>query len=1012
MNILARPRVGMALGTALALVFCALGPTTSAAPDTRPVRLKAATFDAVVDGEPDLSARVPDAVAPRSGEPVGRRSFLVQFDGRIGKRTHRMLTDQGVEVVGYVPERALLVRLPPGMSAAQLGGLPDVRWAGAYRPAYRVAPDLLDAATGAEALSVDVLLFPGESPEVIATALGARDGVDIEYVKRSEPPRITARLRPEAVRGVLGALARDRTVQFVSRRRPLELHNDQAVWIGQSYDRTNGPGEALAADPKPYTLAATLWNHGLRGEGQIIAVADTGLESDLCFFSDPGNPVTIQNVIPPAPLALDPMHRKILAYNAPLAGAPLFDDSFRHGTHVTGSAAGDDLSNLAGGGSAGHDTGDGMAPKARVVFQDISGSQNSACNTSIVVLSVQDLLEQEYLAGARISNNSWGSSAQGFDLTATETDGGTWQHEDFAVFVSAGNNGAGGLGGLAACKNCIAVGATENYDATFVDEFGILDPENLVNFSSLGPTADGRIKPDITAPGSVVVSARFPVTYVDDEADLQCTAAVDEVCFPGFGGCYLTDTTNSCHAGTLLGTSMASPLAAGLGALARQYFIDGFWPTGAAVPADTRVPSAALIKATMINGARNMTGNRFGRGGGGALDLGPLSDAPANSQGWGRVMLDDALYFSGDTRRLRLLDVPNANGLETGERIDVTIAVTSAAEPLKLTLVWSDPPGLPTASGALVNDLDLELSVPGGAVYRGNQFTPDDPDVDGDKVSAANTPGKDSVNNVEGLLIPSPAPGIYTATILGTDVPGAPGRLSQGFALVTTGAVDACTAAAAPTGFSVTPQPGPQIELSWNAVPGALGYKFYRNGTTCSDPMAADTVVELGPGQTTFTDTTVTTDTAYNYTVRAIVSADGCETADSVCTSATTLPPGPPPVPDGTNGPGMWASRVNLAGSTIDVRWSNACGATSHHILYGQLADAATHALQGSRCAVGTTSYLWLGAPSGDLWFVVVSDDGGSTEGSWGRQGDLSERGAGVSGECGMALRDDTEVCP
>jgi hypothetical protein len=74
----------------------------------------------------------------------------------------------------------------------------------------------------------------------------------------------------------------------------------------------------------------------------------------------------------------------------------------------------------------------------------------------------------------------------------------------------------------------------------------------------------------------------------------------------------------------------------------------------------------------------------------------------------------------------------------------------------------------------------------------------------------------------------------------------------------------------------------------------------------------------------------------------------------------------------------------------------------------------ATAAVGGSVCNLGTSgSASWSGVPAGDLWFVVVSDDGASTEGSWGTDGTGAQRGgAAPSGQCGMGTRDNSGVCP
>jgi hypothetical protein len=494
---------------------------------------------------------------------------------------------------------------------------------------------------------------------------------------------------------------------------------------------------------------------------------------------------------------------------------------------------GDDLFHPASTTSAGHDHGDGMAPDAKLIFEDIGGLRNGSCTSTLQVDSVGNLLVQEYDAGARISTNSWGS---GFDRP-DEVDAVTWDREDFLVLFSAGNHGAGSINDIATSKNCIAVGATENYDAGFPHPFGGLDPENMTAFSSRGPAADGRLKPDLAAPGYFVYSNRFPTQYFSDELAAECSP-VDpsiDVCFPDFGGCYLSHTADDCAVEQLLGTSMAAPTAAGLATLARQYFSDGYHPSGQADPADAFAPSAALLKAVLINGARNMTGRLYERRGADPQDLGPLHDAPSEIQGWGRVLLDDALYFAGDTRRTELLDVPNVEGVSTGETVELAFTVLAPEQPLKLTLVWTDPPAASYAVAALVNDLDLVLEAPDGSLYAGNQWTADDVDVPDDKESRRDPLERDALNNVEGVLLRSPVVGPYRATIVARDVPGLKDRFTQGFALVVTGAITTSPgsipgAAGSPGApLTVDKAPGGEIALSWDiaCLPTAEDYEIY-----------------------------------------------------------------------------------------------------------------------------------------------------------------------------------------
>jgi hypothetical protein len=125
--------------------------------------------------------------------------------------------------------------------------------------------------------------------------------------------------------------------------------------------------------------------------------------------------------------------------------------------------------------------------------------------------------------------------------------------------------------------------------------------------------------------------------------------------------------------------------------------------------------------------------------------------------------------------------------------------------------------------------------------------------------------------------------------------------------------------------------------------------------------------------------------------------------------------PAVPPVPDGTFGAAMTASRGDASGSTINLTWDvSACAGKDYHTVYGPLADLATYQIAGGVCGMGTSgSYAWTGAPPSNLWFVVVADDASTIEGSWGSRstGDPMN-GAGASGVCSISGRVNLSVCP
>lgn len=130
-----------------------------------------------------------------------------------------------------------------------------------------------------------------------------------------------------------------------------------------------------------------------------------------------------------------------------------------------------------------------------------------------------------------------------------------------------------------------------------------------------------------------------------------------------------------------------------------------------------------------------------------------------------------------------------------------------------------------------------------------------------------------------------------------------------------------------------------------------------------------------------------------------------------------TCAPGvtPPPVPDGSFGQGMRASRVGSSGSTVHLTWdATTCAASNYHLIYGALSSVASHTLAGGVCGLGPQGiYDWGGVPAGNLWYAVVSDDSGGKEGSWGTDGSGAPIGGTTpSNVCGMTSRTNSGTCP
>jgi len=375
-----------------------------------------------------------------------------------------------------------------------------------------------------------------------------------------------------------------------------------------------------------------------------------------------------------------------------------------HGTHTAGTAVGNQNP------SVDNDT-RGIAYEAKFVFNDVPSFSENALTSNFQLHHDQ---------GARVHTNSWGNDGStSYNVWARAIDVFTHNNEDSLVCFAVTNQSS--LKTPENSKNVLAVGASQ-------------DTPSQASFCSggQGPTNDGRRKPEIYAPGCNTRSA---------------------------------SSTTSCGTTGLTGTSMASPAIAGLGLLTRQYYTDGLYPSGVANGADAFTPTAALVKATLINGAQDMTG---------------IAGYPSNREGWGRALADEALFFPGDARTLVVKDVRNSSpeAMTTGGMTEYMLNVTGAAEQLRLTMNFTDKEGGVSASFAPVNDLDLEAISPSGTIYWGNNFS-----------GGASTSGgtADAINNLEQIHINSPETGVWTVRVNAAAVNSAQ---DQGFALVMTGEVN------------------------------------------------------------------------------------------------------------------------------------------------------------------------------------------------------------------------------
>jgi subtilisin-like proprotein convertase family protein len=245
------------------------------------------------------------------------------------------------------------------------------------------------------------------------------------------------------------------------------------------------------------------------------------------------------------------------------------------------------------------------------------------------------------------------------------------------------------------------------------------------------------------------------------------------------------------------GTSMAAPAVSGVLALMQEYMLR----------IGVTNPSPALMKALLINGARSL-GNLYDYN---------VRRIEANDQGWGLVNLPASIpstlnVNSGPTV---FYDQVVTNALATGQSQTYTVSSSNPNAPLRITLVWTDPPGNPAAGVKLVNDLDLVVTnVDTGEVFVGNNFAEGDLFTEPDDPTFAPITDSDTVNNVENVYLfaaaGAPLGSNYTVTVRGSRVnvnavTKHPDNVVQDFALVMSSADPAATVTATSQPRTIAP---------------------------------------------------------------------------------------------------------------------------------------------------------------------------------------------------------------
>jgi subtilisin-like proprotein convertase family protein len=682
-------------------------------------------------------------------------AYVVQANGLTTDAFRRELHEAGFEIVSYIPHNAYLVR-GSRAAAERVASASTVAAILPYEPAFKLEPELLNELL-ANALPLGEQKFILTVPDPAATwpelkALGAKEEL-------SERGPFGTLITVTAPTEALAALARLAGVQMVERWTPRAFANDLT-------------GPKLGST----TNALNTSNYfGLTGEGVLINLNDSGVDASHPDLKD-------------RVFTLDALKDTVLL------------DLDGHGTHVAGTIAGDGSASASLGstpsGSVTNASVQGKAPKARLFVLPVDLIQGPPSGDTFLQEEAAKAPGRPSRNRPLISNNSWGylsreysSHSASYDAAVRDALPRESGSQPILYVFSAGNEGVGGDSGVGGipdsiaspgnAKNVITVGALESprnltnaivydtngiavkigsrefpnrgYSATnqnyftneVLREFTDTDYQ-VAGFSSRGNVGveiegeSGRFKPDVVAPGSFILSARSAAWRIENQF------------LPDSDSFYLfeeLERSNEPNYRYESGTSMSAPAISGLLAQMQEYFEQK----------QDLFPAASTYKAMLINSSL-ATSETYA----------PDPKEVFNYGGWGQPSLPRSVRsgFKSPSGDQELAYIEASNGVGTGEVGRFRVSLKSTNVPLRLTLVWTDPPGNPAAAAKLVNDLDLVVSnTASGKVYFGNDFTPGS---GFSRFQTTNEPvGADRINNVERVVLQNPLDEEYVVLIVG-----------------------------------------------------------------------------------------------------------------------------------------------------------------------------------------------------------------------------------------------------
>lgn len=739
-------------------------------------------------GPIDTTARPAQAARPALDAAGGKRLHLVHFVGPVKPEWVAALRKSGVEIVSYLPTNAYLIYgdAPAILSArVPAAGSPlasFMDWEDAYQDSYKIDPTAKtkDAVgkqreIGTPYFAVQLVADKQANPQTVDFIQKLAAGPLIRSEAKLNYYDVVAELPPEAL-AVIAVRPDVISIQPYFMPEKFDERQDQII-----------AGNLVGGVP---SAAGYLTWLGITGfsqnqfnvSGFAVDVTDSGIDNGTASPNHFG--LYQQGVRPGSSRVIYNRLEGSANSGSTIKGA---DGHGNLNSHIIGGY--NNLTGFPHQDASGFRYGLGVAPFVRLGSSVIFDPNNFTSP------SYKDLQSRAYRDGARISSNSWGANTSGaYNIDAQSYDALVRDaqpsdaavpaagNQEMVIVFANGNAGSGAqtVGSPGTAKNVISVGAAENVqafggaDGSAIADTGADNANDIISFSSRGPCADGRTKPEIVAPGTHVSGG------VWQTATPGATGTADPLFvgsgvsggvspshfFPGNGTTQQFYTASS-------GTSHSTPCVAGGAALVRQYFLNR----------NLSAPSPAMTKSFLMNSSRYLTG------------VSANDTLPSNNQGMGEMNLgmafDNAAHYVRD-------QLAADKFTATGQTRVFNLTVVDPAKPLRITTAWTDAPGS-TTGNAYKNDLDLTV-VAGGNTYKGNVFSGSNSTTGG---------ASDAKNNAESVFLPAGVSGAITVTVTASSinsdgVPGDADLLDQDFALVAYNALPPGTASVVPNGATIT----------------------------------------------------------------------------------------------------------------------------------------------------------------------------------------------------------------